>query len=81
MQVGQDGPGLVKELEALWSKHMSVLSLLVVKKGPHLGFLRLGPESQALSKPFLRSEKHALLLSHVLSHTSFSVSTLCLWGP
>lgn len=80
MQTGQDGPGLVKELETLRSKHMSVLGLLVVKRGPHLGFLKFGPESQALSKPLLHSEKHALLLSHVFSHTSFSVSTLCLWG-
>lgn len=75
VHMGQACPRLVKELEAGLSKRMSVqlcLSLLVVERGPHMEFLGLGLESQALASPFL--------LSHVFSHTLFSVSTLCLWG-
>lgn len=81
MQTGQDGPGLVKEPETLRSKHMSVLSLLVVKRGPHLGFLRFGPESQALSKPFLRSGKTCSPPeSCIFSHLIFCLRPLPL-GP
>lgn len=66
---------------ALLTTHISLppaVPKMVMERRPHVVFLGLGLESQALSSPFLLLEKHVLLLSHVFPHTSFSVSTLCL---
>lgn len=74
MQTGQGCPRLVRELEALLSKHMSVqlcLSLLVVERGTHLGVPEVGTGKPGPFQPFLPlgktcSPPESCIFSHLI---------------